>query len=250
MGTEPWACFAEAFALCELWCLSLVVHCNIYLGLYVQVDVAAKRCQGLECTKHPSFGIPGGKAQFCAKHKSADMVCYYCMCLIVHFVQAASCDQQCLQDGVHCNRVLRCLQVDVHSKRCQGPGCMKLASFGFPGGRKEFCSEHKSADMVCYQCPCLRIHSVQAASCDQQCLHNGVYGNCVLRCLQVNVGAKRCQAPGCAKGPSFGFPGGQAQSCAKHKSVGMVCHQYICLLAYFVLAALYDQQCFASWGIL
>ena len=42
-------------------------------------------------------------------------------------------------------------QVDVVSKRCQGPGCMKLASFGFPGGKKQFCLEHKSADMVCYR---------------------------------------------------------------------------------------------------
>ena len=41
-------------------------------------------------------------------------------------------------------------QVDVVSKRCQEPGCAKQPSFGFPGGKKQFCLEHKVADMVCH----------------------------------------------------------------------------------------------------
>ena len=82
-------------------------------------------------------------------HKSADMVCHRCPCVLIHSVHAALCDQQCLQDGVQCNSVLRCLQVDVVSKRCQEPGCTTRPNFGVPGGREEFCLKHKSADMVC-----------------------------------------------------------------------------------------------------
>ena len=66
-------------------------------------------------------------------------------------------------------------QVNVVAPRCQGPLCMKLASCGFPGGRIQFCAEHKSADMVCYRCPCLLVHCVRPALCDQQCLQTMVY---------------------------------------------------------------------------
>ena len=114
------------------------------------MDIHAKRCQAPECHKRASFGFPGGKKQFCLQHKSADMVCYWSMCLLVYFVQAAFCNHQCMQDGVHCNSVLRCLQVNVANKRCQEPGCMKQPSFGFPGGKAQFCAEHMFADMVCH----------------------------------------------------------------------------------------------------
>ena len=33
----------------------------------------------------------------------------------------------------------------------------------------------------------------------------------------VDVKSKRCEAPGCGKHPSFGFPGGPVTSCAQHK---------------------------------
>ena len=82
-----------------------------------------------------------------------------------HYVTSSACNM-----GYTATLFWGAWQVDVVSKRCQRPGCMKIASFGFPGGRNEFCSEHKSADMVCHLCPCLLIHFVQAASCDQQCL--------------------------------------------------------------------------------
>ena len=125
---------------------------------------------------------------------------------------------------MQCKSGSRCLQVDVKSKRCQEQGCTKLASYGFPGGRKDFCLEHKSADMVSYWCPCLWIHFVHAALCDQQCLQDSVHCDSVPRCLQVDVVSKRCQEPGCTKHASFGFLGGHRQFCAKHKSADMVCH--------------------------
>ena len=129
------------------------------------------------------------------------------------------------------NSVLRCLQVNLVSKRCDEPGCNTLASFGFPGGERQFCLEHKSADMVWYQDTCLLTPFVLAALCDQQCMHDGVYCNSVLKCLQVNVHAKPCQEPGCTKQPSFGFSGGKAQFCLKHKVAGMVCHPGVCTVA-------------------
>ena len=149
----------------------------------MQVNIVAKRCQGPGCMKFASFGFPGGRKEFCLEHKSAGMVCFQCPCLIIPFIQAALCDQQCLQDGAHGNCVLRCLQVYVASKRCQVPGCRKQPSCGLLGENGQFCAEHKSFDMVCYRHICLLVHSVQAALCDQQYLQLGVHCNSVLRCL-------------------------------------------------------------------
>ena len=148
----------------------------------------------------------------------------YQVCMLSYFLAAVLCDQQCLQDGIHCNFVPRCLQVDVANKRCQESGCTKHPSYGLLGGKAQYCAEHKSADMVCYRCPSLLIHYEHAALCDQQYLQNGIHCNCVLRCLQVNVVAKPCQEPGCTKQPSSGLPGGKAQFCVEHKSADMVCH--------------------------
>ena len=228
--------------LIDQQCLQDVYNANYCLRC-LQVDVRHKRCQAPGCRKGPSFGFPGGQAQFCLEHKSADMVCHRCPCLLIYCVWAALCDRQCLQHGVSATLFWGAWQVDVVSPRCQGPGCMKLASFGFPGGRKEFCLEHKSADMVSYQCPCLLICFVCAALCDQQCLQDCVHCDSPLRCLQVDVQAKPCQEPGCKKQASCGFPGGKTQFCAEHKSADMVCHRCSCLLIHFVQAALCDQQC-------
>ena len=229
-------------ALCDQQCLQDGVYGNCVLRC-LQVHVASKRCQVPGCTKRPSSGFLGEQAQFCAEHKSVDMVCYQHICLLVHVVQAALCDQQYLQLGVHCNSVLRCLQANVVTKRCLEPGCRKHPSFGFPGGKKQFCLEHKTTDMVCYGCPGLLIHFAQAALCDQQCVQGGVHYNSVPRCLQVDVNSKRCQEPGCKKRAFFGFPGGNKHFCLEHKSADMVCYWWSCLLIHFVQAALCDQQC-------
>ena len=99
--------------------------------------------------------------------------------MLSYFLAAVLCDQQCLQDGIHCNFVPRCLQVDVANKRCQESGCTMHPSYGLLGGKAQYCAEHKSADMVCYRCPSLLIHYEHAALCDQQYLQNGMHCNCV-----------------------------------------------------------------------
>lgn len=77
----------------------------------VMVDVFHRKCEEPGCSKQPHFGLEGGRAIFCLRHKHDNM------------------DY-------------------VWSIRCEEPECNKHATFGLKGGRKRFCMNHKEDDMV------------------------------------------------------------------------------------------------------
>ena len=68
-------------------------------------------CASSNCSKRPSYGRVGGKAELCAEHADEGMV-------------------------------------DVRSKRCGRSGCMKQPSYGKAGGKPEVCAEHAEEGMV------------------------------------------------------------------------------------------------------
>ena len=75
------------------------------------VNVKSKRCAHHGCTKVPSYGKAGGKAEYCSGHAEGGMV-------------------------------------DVKSKRCAHHGCAKVPSYGKAGGKAEYCAQHKKGGMV------------------------------------------------------------------------------------------------------
>ena len=86
----PYTCLLIYFVcktLCDQRSLQNGIHSNSAV-CFLQVHIAAKRCQEPGCRKRPSFGFPGDKAEFCAVHKSADMVCHQYIWLLIHFVRA------------------------------------------------------------------------------------------------------------------------------------------------------------------
>ena len=124
-------------ASCEVcWIASKFLCCS-------QVNVRARRCLKPGCTKQPSFGKPGGRARFCKEHKSADMVC--------HSLNNCACTRRSLAGNLQYFSA----QVNVSTWHCQESLCSKRASFASPGGRPQYCSDHKSADMVSHQCMCI-----------------------------------------------------------------------------------------------
>eukprot|EP00727_Mastigamoeba_balamuthi_P011946 m51a1_g7374 hypothetical protein (285) ;mRNA; f:75152-76006 len=68
-------------------------------------------CAEPGCARKASYGLKGGRAEFCATHK---------------------------REG-HCN---------VFSRVCREPTCCKQASFGDPGGEIEWCAKHKKENQV------------------------------------------------------------------------------------------------------
>ncbi|CAM9921250.1 unnamed protein product, partial [Discosporangium mesarthrocarpum] len=64
------------------------------------------------CSKSPSFGMPGGRAEYCSVHKAPGM-----------------------------------MNVRVTPK-CETPDCMKTAKLGYRGCKPQFCHEHSLEGMV------------------------------------------------------------------------------------------------------
>ena len=75
------------------------------------LDVVNRHCEYPGCTKTPSYGYVGERAQFCSHHHLPDME-------------------------------------DVKNRRCEWHECRRYPIFGHEGERARFCSAHKSEDMV------------------------------------------------------------------------------------------------------
>jgi hypothetical protein len=149
------------------------------------VDVKSKRCEHEGCDTRPSFGIKGGKTQFCSKHKTSEMV-------------------------------------DLVSKSCEHEGCNLDARFGIKGGVRQFCSNHKKDEMTnvqCLQCkyqgcdlnPRFGIKGEVREFCSKH-KKDGM----------VDVVYKQCGYKGCETTALYGKPGQQRSHCAKHRQPGMI----------------------------
>ena len=75
------------------------------------IDENRKKCSYLDCKKRPVYGLELGKAIYCIKHKTSDMI-------------------------------------DVISHRCLHKDCLKQPSFGKVGDKIEYCKIHKTLEMI------------------------------------------------------------------------------------------------------
>ena len=145
-------------------------------------------CKDPACQRIPSYGRPGEKADYCAKHKIAGMV-------------------------------------NVISKKCASPGCLKGPSYGNPGSKRAvFCAGHRAPGQVNVVSPrcgvegCPKGPSFGHPGAGQKaafCVRHKLSG-------MVNVTSRRCKEEGCDAAPSFAFEGEKASFCGKHKQDGQV----------------------------
>ena len=150
------------------------------------VDVKSKRCQVVGCQSAPSFGIKGGKAQFCLSHKSADMIN-----LVSKRCEGEGCDSICTSFdnrggiGRFCGTHKEKGMINVKTKRCQADYCDSIPIFGTKGGVPQFCGTHKKPDMV-------------------------------------DVKNKMCEIDDCNTRSLYGIPGHPYSRCFSHKEPGMI----------------------------
>ena len=69
------------------------------------------KCIEEECNKSPVYGLPGGKAQYCIRHKTVDMI-------------------------------------DVRNKKCKYVDCDKQGTFSYTNNSDSYCLAHKKPDMI------------------------------------------------------------------------------------------------------
>ncbi len=174
-----------------------------------------------ECGKRCTYGLPGGKAQWCVKHKPDGAV----------NVNSRKCEHfGCEKQPTYGNDAQKarwCVShapdgaVDVSPReRCERPGCIKRPTYGNNGKRARWCVSHAPDGAV----------DVKHIRCEHSgCRTRPNYGNCGEKarwCVvhksddAANVNDKRCEYSGCGKQPTYGNMGKKARWCVKHAPLG------------------------------
>ncbi|CAM9180175.1 unnamed protein product [Ectocarpus fasciculatus] len=197
-------------------------------------DITSRRCDKEGCSRIPSFRQPGGNSRirFCAAHKPPGYEDYH--------KGARSC--RVAPGGFNaCNRSssfgfkggkrISCAQhkqkgmINLNTPRCRGPECYLTPYFGLRGATPTYCSKHKQEGMIN-----VISKRCEDESCDRIPSYNydmvgakAVYCNAHKAKGMVNVRHPRCADPDCKRQPSFGKAGGKtAVYCVVHKEPNMV----------------------------
>lgn len=107
-----------------------------------------KLCEEEGCYISASYGLPGGKATHCVKHRPKGCVLNMKTCVV------AGCDLQPSygpEGGTvytHCSHHRPETYIDVRNIPCSHEGCTKNRSFGVKGGERMWCVEHKTEDCI------------------------------------------------------------------------------------------------------
>ncbi len=112
-----------------------------------------KRCDHINCDKHPLFGVPGfNKKEFCKAHAPVgyedvkNKRCAHINCDILNPVFGVPGSNK----GEFCKAHAPVGYEDVKNKRCAHINCDKHPNFGVPGFSPEFCGEHRKDGMVAF----------------------------------------------------------------------------------------------------
>jgi hypothetical protein len=181
----------------------------------------------IECEKSAYFNITGQKAQYCASHKSADMInvidklCIY-----------ESCSKRAMFNTPEHTAPLYCLthkldgMVNLKSKRCAHLGCFISPIYNLIGESKGlYCIEHKTEEMV----NVLSSRCISEEGCCKIAQFNSVGETKGLYCAEhkltdmIDIKHKRCEEPGCTKSPSYKLETDtQPRFCAEHRKEDMI----------------------------
>lgn len=170
--------------------------------------VGGSSCTLYGCTREPTHGVAGKKAEFCARHGLAASVNVSKECNVdgcstrAHYGVAGSKKRE------FCSKHALEGMVSLSHRKCASDGCCTTASFGVPGSKKmEFCFKHALEGMVnLKQTTCMREGCRNGARC-------GLPGEkkmfCKRHALQGMVSATRriCEHEGCGKRPIYGVAG-------------------------------------------
>ncbi|CAN0534945.1 unnamed protein product, partial [Ectocarpus sp. 8 AP-2014] len=99
--------------------------------------VGGSRCTLYGCTRKPTHGVAGKKAEFCARHSLATSVNVSQECNIdgcstrAHFGPAGSKKRE------FCSKHALEGMVNLSNRKCASDGCLTAASFGVAGSKKK-----------------------------------------------------------------------------------------------------------------
>ena len=181
----------------------------------------------IECPKSAYFNITGQKAQYCASHKSTDMINVIDK-LCVHEL----CSKRAMFNTPDYTSPLYCLthklegMINLKSKRCAQLGCFVSPIYNLDGESKGlYCIDHKSEEMV----NVLGSRCIAEDGCNKIAQFNMDGETKGLYCAEhklvdmIDIKHKRCEDLGCSKLPSYKFETDtQPRFCAEHRKPGMI----------------------------
>jgi len=188
------------------------------------INVSKKTCEFKDCMTRPSFGIRGGKCQFCVRHKTADMID-----LLNDSCEYEDCTKQPIFNvkgeikGRFCTDHKLDGMVDVKNKLCEVADCTSRAHYDQVGKKGRFCSEHKEKGMInitnrtCESdsCPRQPMFNIKGEKKGRFCSEHKLDG-------MMDVKNKLCEHDECVTRAHFDVVGGKGRFCSVHKLDGMV----------------------------
>jgi len=120
-------------------------------GVMERTPNSGRVCSHNGCKKQPSFGLPGGVPEYCAKH-ARDMDDYVdvvsVLCVVDGCGVNVSYARQVGDRATHCATHGKALgYIDTKSRMCTTDGCRVKASYGVDNTRQK-CGAHKADGMV------------------------------------------------------------------------------------------------------
>jgi hypothetical protein len=192
------------------------------------IDLSRNLCK--ECPTRATYGIPGGKPEYCKPHS--------CNKTGVENLTSKRCEHPgCpltpsfnipdIKSGKYCGDHKLTGMVNVLAKGCEYPGCpITNPCFNIRGMTAgKFCNTHKSLEMVDVKhAICMNPVCTTRASYNYEGQTKPLY--CALDALSgmINVTCNKCAEPGCPVDyPAFNMPGiTPGIYCFKHKATGMI----------------------------
>ncbi len=118
-----------------------LVRCAKHVDKSKMVIIKHQRCKFIGCTVTPVFGLVGGSATHCRKHKDENMV-------NLHGRRCEDCDKQPTfgiigQRATHCvTHRDKATMVDVRHALCRFKGCTSRPTFGITKNEPIYCAKH------------------------------------------------------------------------------------------------------------
>lgn len=175
-----------------------------------------------ECNVRASYGLIGGKMDYCASHKKVDMID-----LSNKFCEEKDCKTLALYGTEYkkprfCTKHKKDGMFDIKHKMCEHKGCNARASFGTEWNKAKLCALHKTESMenvVTKRC----IHK-GCAAVPTFGLKKGIATHCDVHKLSDMIDVKHllCKSEGCKKRPYYGFEKYKPICCKEHKQENMI----------------------------
>lgn len=188
-------------------------------------DITHIVCKFEDCTSRPSYGIEKGKALFCATHKTPDMFNVVSKRCVFDGCTVVNPSFGFIgEKGTFCSTHKQDGMVDLKHKHCEHKGCKIQAAYDIKGGKGRFCATHKMPDMV----------DIKNVYCDYAgCnivnpvfnIKNSKKGRfCAMHKTpdMVDVKHKHCEFEDCTVRPTYDNKSGKGRFCVTHKQDGMV----------------------------